>query len=285
MLSRIHRTVRIHTTSVNYRQILLRNTSGIAVSSRQLSYAVVNHKDAYETAMEGRHGAQLKLAFHERKVKPSPPIGFLLDEDEDYEFGVVEGFDEEENIVDGPSDDLTEAEIVSEQNYNDNGVDGDEDDDSDGDDQLLDKDGISEEVMYDNRGFPIICKTLERAYKAGAPAGGIFTILKMGGTQHKVCVDDVIISDKLKPISIWSVGAEIELDEKNVLLVGSPDKTCVGLPFVNGAKVKVRVEEITREPTVLVFKKRRRKNSRRKNGHRREITMIRVISIDFPESE
>ena len=142
-----------------------------------------------------------------------------------------------------------------------------------------------DEVLYDNRGFPVISSSLQRAYKAGAPAGGSFAIIKMGGTQYKVCVDDVIISDKLKPVSKYHVGAELTLEPEDVLLLGSQEKTLVGLPFIDGAKVQVRVEELTRDAKVIIFKKRRRKNSRRKNGFKREVAMVRVIGIEFPDKE
>ena len=68
----------------------------------------------------------------------------------------------------------------------------------------------------------------------------------------------------------------------DVLLVESSEKTYVGLPAVKGAEVDVMVEEITRDKTVIVFKKRRRKNSRRKNGFRREVTFLRVLDIRMP---
>jgi len=65
--------------------------------------------------------------------------------------------------------------------------------------------------------------------------------------------------------------------------MGDRDTTLVGLPYVKGAEVEVMVEEITRDKTVDVFKKRRRKNSRRKNGFRREVTFLRILGIRFPE--
>lgn len=56
----------------------------------------------------------------------------------------------------------------------------------------------------------------------------------------------------------------------------------MGLPGVAGAEVDVMVEEITRDKTLIVFKKRRRKNSRRKNGFRRQVTFLRVLEMRMP---
>jgi large subunit ribosomal protein L21 len=75
------------------------------------------------------------------------------------------------------------------------------------------------------------------------------------------------------------------LQDEEVLLVADQDQTLVGLPGVRGAQVDVMVEEITRDKTVIVFKKRRRKNSRRKNGHRRQVTFLRVLGVRFPGEE
>ena len=66
-------------------------------------------------------------------------------------------------------------------------------------------------------------------------------------------------------------------------MLGSTEQTLVGLPFVAGAQVKVRVEEITRDAKAIIFKKRRRKNSRRKNGFKREVSMVRVLEIITPD--
>lgn len=256
------------------KDLTLNVNAAYAINRRRFSYAVVDHAESYKQAMEGRHGEQLNLAYHEVKVKPHPPIGFDIeydDEEEEDEFGFEE--EEEEEVIEAENSELVDIdndtadeEIVEEL------VDKDNDVDSNG-------------VSYDNRGFPILDPITERAFKAGAPAGGSFAIIQMGGTQHKVCVDDVIVSAKLLPVKDWSVGAEIVLNEEDVLLLGSSSKTLVGLPFVNGAKVRVRVEELTRDAKVIVFKKRRRKNSRRKNGFRREVTLIRVLSIEFPNDK
>jgi large subunit ribosomal protein L21 len=68
-----------------------------------------------------------------------------------------------------------------------------------------------------------------------------------------------------------------------VLLLGSQEKTSVGLPYVNGGEVDVMVEENTRDKKAIIFnKKKRRKNYRRKNGFKREVTFLRILDIRFP---
>lgn len=97
-------------------------------------------------------------------------------------------------------------------------------------------------------------------------------------------VDDIVIVNKLKPVDKWSVGSTLTLtaDDGHVLLLGSQEKTLVGMPFVNGGEVDVMVEEITRDKKVIIFKKKRRKNYRRKNGFKREVTFLRILDIRFP---
>jgi large subunit ribosomal protein L21 len=117
---------------------------------------------------------------------------------------------------------------------------------------------------------------------AGAPAAvevpeecqPVFAIIKLGGTQYKVTVDDVIAAEKV-------IGPEIGelVDIKDVLLVGTRHITMVGQPVVPRARVQVLVEEHTRDEKVVIFKKRRRKSSKRTKGFRREVTVLRVMAI------
>lgn len=69
------------------------------------------------------------------------------------------------------------------------------------------------------------------------------------------------------------------MDIKDVMLIGSRDETIIGRPYVENAHVQVRVEEQTLDKKVIVFKMKRRKNYRRKQGHRREVTLLRVTDI------
>jgi len=81
------------------------------------------------------------------------------------------------------------------------------------------------------------------------------------------------------------VGSTHTIKDDDVLLMGNQNKTLVGLPGVRGGEVDVMVEEITRDKTLIIFKKRRRKNSRRKNGFRRQVTFLRVLDVRMPKGE
>eukprot|EP01084_Bolivina_argentea_P029792 55283_1 len=107
----------------------------------------------------------------------------------------------------------------------------------------------------------------------------IFAVIALGGTQHKVTVDDTIVSEKLRNCKVGE-----RLNAPEVLLVGRRDKTWVGRPIVPGAKVEMVVQEQTKDAKVVVFKKRRRKSSKTKQGHRREVTILHVTSISPPPS-
>jgi len=95
----------------------------------------------------------------------------------------------------------------------------------------------------------------------------MFAIFKTGGKQYKVQKDDVLAVEKLD--------AEKEVVFDEVLMAG--DK--VGTPVVSGAKVKAEVLSQTRDEKVIVFKKKRRHNYRRKQGHRQYLTVIKITDI------
>ena len=100
----------------------------------------------------------------------------------------------------------------------------------------------------------------------------MFAVIKTGGKQYRVAEKDVITIDKVK----GAPGDLIEFAE--VLIVGG-DNVMVGTPTVAGASVAGEVVEQTRDAKVIAFKKRRRKNSRRKRGHRQEQTTVRIKEI------
>lgn len=83
-----------------------------------------------------------------------------------------------------------------------------------------------------------------------------------------------MVADKIEGIDIGQI-----LEAEKVLLVGSRSATLVGSPTVPGATVRLQVEEITKDKKVIIFKSRRRKNSRSKNGFRREVTILRIKDI------
>ena len=103
-----------------------------------------------------------------------------------------------------------------------------------------------------------------------------FAVVELSGTQFKVTMDDEIISSH---INGYDVGESFEIED--VLLLGTQNETRVGQPVVQGAKVVLTVVEHTKDKTVVIFKKRRRKNYRRKTGFRRDVTVLRVTDIVF----
>jgi large subunit ribosomal protein L21 len=100
----------------------------------------------------------------------------------------------------------------------------------------------------------------------------MFAVFKTGGKQYRVAAEDVIKVGKVK----GEPGEIVEFGE--VLVVGG-DNLSLGAPTVAGATVAAEVLEQARGPKIIAFKKRRRKNSRRKIGHRQEFTLLRITEI------
>ena len=100
----------------------------------------------------------------------------------------------------------------------------------------------------------------------------MFAVIKTGGKQYTVAPDDVIKIEKLA----GEAGDTVVFD--TVLMVGG-DNVEVGAPTVSGASVAAEILEQGRNSTVIIFKKRRRQNSRRKNGHRQPYTEVRITDI------
>jgi large subunit ribosomal protein L21 len=100
----------------------------------------------------------------------------------------------------------------------------------------------------------------------------MFAVIKTGGKQYRVAADDVLKVEKVK----GEPGEIVQFGE--VLVVGG-DNVTLGLPTIAGASVAAEVLEQGRGEKVIAFKKRRRKNSRRKRGHRQEFTLVRVTEI------
>ncbi len=101
----------------------------------------------------------------------------------------------------------------------------------------------------------------------------MFAVIRTGGKQYKVAKDDVIFVEKLA----GEPGSSLTLDD--VLLVTGEAGTTAGTPALSGAAVTATVLEHKRGDKVLVFKKKRRHNYRRKNGHRQSITVLRITDI------
>jgi large subunit ribosomal protein L21 len=100
----------------------------------------------------------------------------------------------------------------------------------------------------------------------------MFAVIRTGGKQYRVAAEDVIQVDKVK----GDPGEIVQFGE--VLLLGGEGVT-LGAPTIPGASVAGEVLEQGRGSKIIVFKKRRRKNSRRKRGHRQEFTLIRITEI------
>jgi large subunit ribosomal protein L21 len=100
----------------------------------------------------------------------------------------------------------------------------------------------------------------------------MFAVFKTGGKQYRVAAEDVLKVEKVK----GKPGEIVEFGE--VLVVGG-DSVSLGAPTVAGAMVAAEVLQQARGPKVIAFKKRRRKNSRRKVGHRQEFTLLRITEI------
>jgi large subunit ribosomal protein L21 len=101
----------------------------------------------------------------------------------------------------------------------------------------------------------------------------MFAVIRTGGKQYKVAVGDVVFVEKLA----GDKGAKIKLED--VLMVVDGGKTTIGTPTIKGAAVTAEVLGQDMTDKVIVFKKQRRKNHRRKKGHRQHITVLKVTDI------
>ncbi|AXY22904.1 MULTISPECIES: 50S ribosomal protein L21 [Komagataeibacter] len=102
----------------------------------------------------------------------------------------------------------------------------------------------------------------------------MFAVIRTGGKQYRVSKDAVLKVEKLEA----EAGATITFDQ--VLAVGGEGGTTIGAPTVAGATVTATVIAQDRLAKIIIFKKRRRQNSRRKNGHRQPVTVVRISAIN-----
>jgi len=100
-----------------------------------------------------------------------------------------------------------------------------------------------------------------------------FAVINTGGKQYKVSTNDKLRIEKL----LDKEGGSVEF--KQVLLINNKDSMELGSPLIEGAKVEAKVLKQTKNKTILIFKKRRRHNSRRKNGHRQKISVVQITKI------
>ena len=100
-----------------------------------------------------------------------------------------------------------------------------------------------------------------------------FAVIQTGGKQYKVSASEILKIERLND----EEGKTVEF--KNVLFLNDNKTTEIGNPNIAGAKVEATILKNTKNKTILVFKKRRRKNSRKKYGHRQPISLIRITKI------
>ena len=101
-----------------------------------------------------------------------------------------------------------------------------------------------------------------------------FAVIQTGGKQYKVKAGEILKIEKLDNLK-----ANSKIEFKEVLAYGDDKTAEIGAPKIDGAKVEANLVKNGKNRTVLIFKKRRRKNSRRKNGHRQEFSLVKINKI------
>jgi len=101
----------------------------------------------------------------------------------------------------------------------------------------------------------------------------LFAVIQFQGLQHKVMKNDLVMTEKVD----MEVGEMFLFDK--VLLIGTDQYTSLGRPYVSTAKVLACVEEKSKSEKIIIFKKRRRKGYQKNQGHRQNITLIRILKI------
>ena len=101
-----------------------------------------------------------------------------------------------------------------------------------------------------------------------------YAVIQTGGKQYKVKSGEIIKIEKLPDSKL-----DTKIEFKDILAYGDNKMIEVGTPTVQGAKVEANLIKNIKNRTILIFKKRRRQNSRRKNGHRQQYSMIRINKI------
>ena len=101
-----------------------------------------------------------------------------------------------------------------------------------------------------------------------------FAIIQTGGKQYKVKASEILKIEQLENLK-----PESKIEFKEILAYGDDKNIEVGSPLVKGAKVEAELLKNGKNKTILIFKKRRRKNSRRKNGHRQLFSLIKIKKI------
>ena len=106
-----------------------------------------------------------------------------------------------------------------------------------------------------------------------------YAVIKTGGKQYKVESGQILKIEKLPDTKNNS-----KIEFTDILAYGDDKMIEVGAPIISGAKVEADLIKNSKNRTILIFKKRRRQNSRRKNGHRQQFSLIRILSSSFFEN-
>jgi len=101
----------------------------------------------------------------------------------------------------------------------------------------------------------------------------MYAVIKTGGKQYKVAANDIILVEKIEA----EAGATVSLDQ--VLMIGDGANVTIGQPVVAGASVAAEVLNHAKADKVIIFKKNRRHNYRRKRGHRQQLTALKITNI------
>lgn len=101
----------------------------------------------------------------------------------------------------------------------------------------------------------------------------MFAIIRTGGKQYKVQEGDTLLIERLE----GDAGSTLEFD--HVLAIGDDTKSLIGAPYVEGASVSASIVDHPRGDKIIIFKKKRRHNYRRKTGHRQDLTRIEISAI------
>ena len=101
-----------------------------------------------------------------------------------------------------------------------------------------------------------------------------YAVIQTGGKQYKVKASEILKIEKLE-----NSKPDSKIEFKEILAYGDDKKIEIGTPLLSGAKVEAELIKNGKNRTILIFKKRRRKNSRRKNGHRQQYSLIKISKI------
>ena len=101
----------------------------------------------------------------------------------------------------------------------------------------------------------------------------MYAVIRTGGKQYKVAPEDVLQIEKIE----GAAGDSVHFPD--VLMIGGEGDATFGSPLVTGAAVSAEVVAQGRGPKIIVFKKKRRQNYRRKQGHRQDLTTVRIVDI------